>query len=173
MIIREPSIIDVPSLHQLILDSTNQQSKLTEANLFESLFDSNPKNGKLETKCIDGSVRFELELVESNTPAAKAFVAENQNRLIGYVLYRYHYSPWMGHSMFIVDTYVVPDHRKKNIARQLIDKVISKAIQEGLSSAVLTIPDCDSALTSYLLETHKLKWYRNGETDWSVYRLEC
>lgn len=171
MFIREVSEKDVTSLHQLIMDSTKRQSKITEASLSEDLFNLNPIARKLEEDHINGNIKFDLEPVKSSTPAVKSFVAELQGKLIGYVLYRYHYSPWMGHSVFIVDTFVGPDHRGKGVARNLIDKVFLMARQERLSSIILTIHDYESSLKSYLLETHKLKWYRNDENDWSVYRL--
>lgn len=173
VIIREPSTKDVRSLHQLVLDSTDRQSKITEASLYEDLFNTNLKTGNLEKKCDDKSVEFDLELVKSDTPPIKAFVAEFQDELIGYILYRYHYSPWVGHSVFIVDTFVAPNCRGKDIARQLVGKVISRSRQEGLLKLIFSIHHLKSSLRSYLLKNHELEWYRNDEKDWSVYRLNC
>lgn len=173
VIIREPLPKDVRSLHQLVLDSTDGQSKITEASLYEDLFNSNLQTGKLEKKCNDKSVEFEPGLVKSDTPPVGAFVAEVQDELIGYVLYRYHYSPWTGRAIFIVDTFVALDHRGKHVARQLVGKVISRGRQEGLPQLIFSIRHFQSSLRSYLLKNHKLEWYRNDEKDWSVYRLNC
>lgn len=52
-----------------------------------------------------------------------SFVAQLDDKIVGYAIYYYTYSTWGGKSMYLEDLYVCPDQQKKRIGSRLFDTV--------------------------------------------------
>lgn len=57
----------------------------------------------------------------------EAFVAENDDELIGFALYYTSYSTWNGRCVYLEDLYVVPEFRRTGIGVKLFQKVVDTA----------------------------------------------
>lgn len=99
---REAQPQDINQLYKLIKKSTKDGNKLTEESLFNSLFgwQINPTNSR------QTGVNFDSELVKTNNQACSAFVAESSERLVGYAIFHFHYSPWLSHSTYVNGIYI-------------------------------------------------------------------
>lgn len=102
---------DIPQLIELIRESTNNATMLTSERLHNCLFGMKIDLGKLG-KIEDTSLNA-VNLSNTDTSICKAHVAELDDKLIGYVIYHYFYSPWLGHNIWIDDIFVTVDHRMK------------------------------------------------------------
>ena len=56
-----------------------------------------------------------------------AFVAEDNNSIIGFALYYVSYSTWKGKSLYLEDLFVLPEYRKEGVGGFLFDEVVATA----------------------------------------------
>lgn len=56
-----------------------------------------------------------------------AYVAEVDERVVGYAIYYLSYSTWNGVCLYLEDLYVQPEYRDKRIGSALFDAVVNKA----------------------------------------------
>lgn len=56
-------------------------------------------------------------------PLFYSFVAETDNKLVGYAIYYYIFSTWRGKSMFLDELFVLPKYRSKGTGGLLFDAV--------------------------------------------------
>lgn len=66
-------------------------------------------------------------------PVWWAFVAETENRVIGFALYYIRYSTWKGQRMYLEDILVNEPWRGKGIGKLLFDELIKEAKEKNLS----------------------------------------
>lgn len=66
-------------------------------------------------------------------PVWWAFVAETENRVIGFALYYIRYSTWKGQRMYLEDILVNEPWRGKGIGKLLFDELINEAKEKNLS----------------------------------------
>ncbi|MCK7559625.1 GNAT family N-acetyltransferase [Chitinophaga sedimenti] len=59
-------------------------------------------------------------------PVWKAFVAEDDERIIGFALYYVRYSTWKGCRMYLEDLLVTESYRGRGIGRLLFDRLIEE-----------------------------------------------
>ena len=64
-------------------------------------------------------------------PVFAFFVAEEGGEVVGLALYYYSYSTWKGKSLYLEDLVVREAHRGKGIGKQLFDRVMLEAKEEG------------------------------------------
>lgn len=57
----------------------------------------------------------------------EAFIAEDQNEIIGFALYYTSYSTWKGPCLYLEDLYVIPEKRKLGAGSILFDEVVKIA----------------------------------------------
>lgn len=62
-----------------------------------------------------------------NTPVWKAFVAEENEIIIGFALFYTRYSTWKGRRLYLEDFIVTEDCRGKGVGKILFEKVIEEA----------------------------------------------
>lgn len=102
---REAQPQDINQLYDLIKSSTSNGTKLTERSLYNSLFGwQSNKTGSIAAR--ESGITFDPKLVESNTESCRALVIETDDGLIGYSIFHFHYSPWLGHSTYVDGIYV-------------------------------------------------------------------
>ncbi|XP_017785872.1 PREDICTED: diamine acetyltransferase 2 [Nicrophorus vespilloides] len=77
----------------------------------------------------------------SENPVFTCYVAEVNNKIIGYTLYYICYSTWIGKSIFLEDLYVKDKYRKQGIGKKLILTIAKLAYE-----------------TSSRLDFHVLSW---------------
>ena len=59
-----------------------------------------------------------------------AFIAEDQDQIVGFALYFFGYSTWKGRTLYLEDLYVKEAHRIKGIGQALFNAVVEVAKQE-------------------------------------------
>jgi len=74
-------------------------------------------------------------------PVWKAFVAEDNDIIIGFALYYVRYSTWKGRRVYLEDLIVTEDYRGKGIGKLLFDKVIRETQELGYSGMVWQVLD--------------------------------
>lgn len=84
------------------------------------------------------TVDFE-HFVESGfgkNPVWWAFVAEAENKIIGFALYYIRYSTWKGQRMYLEDILVTEEWRGKGIGKLLFDRLIEEAKEKKLTGMI-------------------------------------
>lgn len=69
----------------------------------------------------------EKMLKEYQGGAYDFFVAEYNERIVGFALYFFSYSTWKGRSMYLDDLFVMDEFRSQGFGRKLLKKVIEEA----------------------------------------------
>jgi GNAT superfamily N-acetyltransferase len=67
-------------------------------------------------------------------PVWWAFVAEENDYIIGFALYYIRYSTWKGQRMYLEDLIVTEQYRCKGIGKLLFDALITEAKEKNLSA---------------------------------------
>lgn len=68
-----------------------------------------------------------------NNPVWWAFVAEENNIVLGFALYYIRYSTWKGQRMYLEDILVTEDARGKGIGKLLMDQLIVEAKEKNFN----------------------------------------
>ncbi len=69
----------------------------------------------------------------SSSPIWWAFVAEDNDRIVGFALYYIRYSTWKGCRMYLEDILVTEEYRGKGIGKLLFDQLIVEAKEKKFS----------------------------------------
>jgi len=69
-------------------------------------------------------------------PVWWAFVAEENNTILGFALYYIRYSTWKGQRMYLEDIIVTEDARGQGIGKMLMDALIIEAREKKLNGIV-------------------------------------
>ncbi|TKC06763.1 GNAT family N-acetyltransferase [Pedobacter polaris] len=75
------------------------------------------------------------------TPVWKAFVAEDNNNIVGFALFYTRYSTWKGCRLYLEDFIVTEDCRGKGVGKLLFDKVIEEAKNGNYNGMVWQVLD--------------------------------
>ena len=71
----------------------------------------------------------------------KAFVAEDNNKIIGFALYYTRYSTWKGCRLYVVDFIVTEEYRGKGAGKLLFETVIHEAKDKNYNGMVWQVLD--------------------------------
>lgn len=74
-------------------------------------------------------------------PVWWGFVAEEDNTILGFVLYYIRYSTWKGQRMYLEDFLVTSKSRGKGIGKLLFEKLIEEAKEKKFSGIVWQVLD--------------------------------
>lgn len=74
-------------------------------------------------------------------PVWWGFVAEENNTVIGFVLYYIRYSTWKGQRMYLEDFIVTEKARSKGVGKLLFDRLIDVAKEKKLNGIVWQVLD--------------------------------
>ncbi|XP_011301140.1 diamine acetyltransferase 2 [Fopius arisanus] len=102
-------------------------------------------------------------------PLFSCFVAEKNEKLIGYGLVYFIYSTWDGKSMFLEDLYVIPDERRHGIGSLLFDAVIQEAAATNCCRLDFMVLKWNPAANFY---KQKGAVDITEKEDWHHYRLD-
>lgn len=79
------------------------------------------------------SLEHFMESGFGKNPVWWAFVAEENNNILGFALYYIRYSTWKGQRMYLEDILVTEEARGKGIGGLLMDRLILEAKEKGFS----------------------------------------
>jgi GNAT superfamily N-acetyltransferase len=71
-----------------------------------------------------------------NQPVWWAFVAEQENQIVGFALYYIRYSTWKGQRLYLEDFLVTEQARGKGIGKMLFDTIIQEAKEKNFNAVV-------------------------------------
>lgn len=74
-------------------------------------------------------------------PVWWAFVAEDDNRIIGFALYYIRFSTWKGERMYLEDFLVTEHCRGKGVGKMLFDALIQEAKEKQFNAIVWQVLD--------------------------------
>jgi len=74
-------------------------------------------------------------------PVWWAFVAEVDNRVVGFALYYIRYSTWKGQAMYLEDILITNEMRGKGIGKLLFDKLIEEAREKNFNRIIWQVLD--------------------------------
>ena len=103
-------------------------------------------------------------------PAAKAhaLICEADGVAIGYAVYFYNYSTWLGRNgIYLEDLYVSPEHRGSGAGKALLQHIARIAVAEGCGRFEWSVLDWNEPA---------IKFYEAAgakpQSEWTVYRME-
>jgi GNAT superfamily N-acetyltransferase len=65
-------------------------------------------------------------------PRAHAMLAEMEGDVVGFALYFFNFSTFLGrHGLYVEDVFVRPDHRRRGIGRAFFQALAARAVAEG------------------------------------------
>lgn len=106
--VRRPKEVDIPEVCSLISESTNNNSSLTPASFWADL---NDFGTSATSKTQDGRVSVSPKV--TNRPVVQILVALLDDRIIGYLMYSYFFSPWIRNCYFVTDIFIVEQFRRR------------------------------------------------------------
>jgi len=74
-------------------------------------------------------------------PVWWAFVAEVENKIVGFALYYVRYSTWKGERMYLEDILVTNEWRGKGVGKLLMDRLIEEAKERGWNAMLWQVLD--------------------------------
>jgi len=74
-------------------------------------------------------------------PVWWAFVAEVENKVVGFALYYVRYSTWKGERMYLEDILVTNEWRGKGVGKLLMDRLIEEAKERGWNAMLWQVLD--------------------------------
>ena len=80
---------------------------------------------KAPNEVVNTAEQLKIDLFEDQI--CDAFVAEVEDKVIGFALYYTSYSTWKGRCLYLEDFYVLPEYRKLGIGSKLFDLVVDIA----------------------------------------------
>jgi len=76
-----------------------------------------------------------------NNPVWKAFVAEDNDFIVGFALYYIRYSTWKGYRLYLEDLLVTESYRGKGVGKLLFEHALKETKELGYSGMVWQVLD--------------------------------
>lgn len=145
-IIREAEVSDVLLIQQLI----------TELAEYEKLLPQMVATPELLSKHLFGS-----------KPIAQVFLAYENNEPIGFALYFYNFSTFIGKpGVYLEDLYVKESHRGKGYGKALLEKIILKAKEQDCGRVEWSVLDWNKPAIDFYL-----KMGAKPMDEWTTFRI--
>lgn len=103
----------------------------------------------------------------SESPVWWAFVAEDDEKIIGFALYYIRYSTWKGCRMYLEDIIVTEDYRGKGIGKLLFDQLIIEAKEKKFSGITWQVLEWNEPAINFYKKynaSFDAEWY-NGSIE--------
>jgi GNAT superfamily N-acetyltransferase len=99
---------------------------------------------------------------------ARALVCERDGQAIGYAVFFYNYSTWLGRKgIYLEDLYISPEHRGAGAGKALLQYIAQLAVAQGCGRFEWSVLDWNMPA---------IEFYRAAgarpQDEWTVYRLE-
>jgi GNAT superfamily N-acetyltransferase len=88
------------------------------------------------------------------TPVWWAFVAEDDETVVGFALYYIRYSTWKGQRMYLEDIMVTQSMRQKGIGGLLFERLIEEAKERNLNGIVWQVLEWNEPAISFYKKYH-------------------
>ena len=88
------------------------------------------------------------------TPVWWAFVAEDDETVVGFALYYIRYSTWKGQRMYLEDIMVTQSMRQKGIGGLLFERLIKEAKERNLNGIVWQVLEWNEPAISFYKKYH-------------------
>ena len=100
--------------------------------------------------------------------SARALICEADGEAVGYAVYFYNYSTWLGRKgIYLEDLYVSPQQRGQGAGKALLQHLARQAVAEGCGRFEWSVLDWNTpAIAFYTAAGAK------PQDEWTVYRLE-
>lgn len=99
---------------------------------------------------------------------AHALICEAGGQAIGYAVYFYNYSTWLGRNgLYLEDLYVSPEHRGSGAGKALLQHIARIAVAEGCGRFEWSVLDWNEPA----IRIYEAAGAR-PQSEWTVYRLE-
>jgi len=100
--------------------------------------------------------------------SARALVCEAGGEAIGYAVYFYNYSTWLGRKgIYLEDLYITPAHRGSGAGRALLKHIARQAVAEGCGRFEWSVLDWNAPAIAFYVAAGA-----RPQDEWTVYRLE-
>jgi GNAT superfamily N-acetyltransferase len=96
-----------------------------------------------------------------NNPVWKAFVAIDDDMIIGFALYYIRFSTWKGRRVYLEDFIVTQEYRGKGIGKLLFERIIQETKELGYSGMVWQVLDWNEPAIGFYK-----KYEANVEEGW-------
>lgn len=96
-----------------------------------------------------------------NQPVWWAFVAEQENEILGFALYYIRYSTWKGQRLYLEDFLVTEQARGKGIGKMLFDTIIQEAKEKNFNAVVWQVLDWNQPAINFYN-----KYKANYDAEW-------
>ena len=116
-------------------------------------------------------VKASVENIEqslfSDSATAKALICELDDQAIGFAVYFYNYSTWLGcNGIYLEDLYVTPNSRGSGAGKALLKYLAKKAVDEGCGRLEWIVLDWNTPAIEFY-ESFGAK----AQNEWIDYRL--
>lgn len=98
---------------------------------------------------------------------ARALLAEVDGEAVGYAVYFYNYSTWLGkNGIYLEDVYVTPEYRKQGIGKALLKFVARTAVDESCGRFEWAVLDWNTPAIEFYESLGAM-----AQDEWTIYRL--
>ena len=97
-------------------------------------------------------------------PVWWAFVAEADERIVGFALYYIRYSTWKGQAMYLEDILITNEMRGKGIGKLLFDQLIEEAKEKKFNRIIWQVLDWNEPAINF---------YKKYNTDFDASWINC
>jgi ribosomal protein S18 acetylase RimI-like enzyme len=97
-------------------------------------------------------------------PVYWAFVAEENNNIVGFALCYTRFSTWKGQRCYLEDLIVTENYRSKGIGKQLMDKVLQDAQEKNYHGVSWQVLDWN---------TNAIEFYKKYKTNFDAKWINC
>lgn len=99
---------------------------------------------------------------------AQALICEVGGEAIGYAVYFYNYSTWLGRNgVYLEDLYVSPERRGSGAGKALLQHIAKQAVAEGCGRFEWSVLDWNEPAIQFYEAAGA-----RPQSEWTVYRLE-
>ncbi|HAU66876.1 MAG TPA: GNAT family N-acetyltransferase [Gammaproteobacteria bacterium] len=147
LVVRPATINDTATIHQFVVDlaiyeKAEHEAKATEQDFVDTLF--------------------------CEAPQAFALIAQMGAEAVGFAIYFFSYSTWLGkHGIYLEDLYVTPECRGKGAGKALLQELAKIAVAKDCGRVEWSVLDWNEP---------SIQFYKSigaeAKDGWTVYRLE-
>ncbi len=99
---------------------------------------------------------------------ARALVCERDGTPIGYAVYFYNYSTWLGRKgIYLEDLYISPEHRGHGAGKALLQHIARLAVEQGCGRFEWSVLDWNTPAIEFYTAAGA-----RPQDEWTVYRME-
>lgn len=99
---------------------------------------------------------------------AQALICERDGHAIGYAVYFYNYSTWLGRNgIYLEDLYVSPEYRGSGAGKALLQHIARLAVAQGCGRFEWSVLDWNTPAIDFYRAAGALP-----QDEWTVYRLQ-